>query len=66
MNRIESQLNAGSRIVESGENVLDYVISRYAPENKSDDTNWKAVRNYVGDSIETERFVHSIVGGKAK
>ncbi|MEM2089882.1 MAG: AAA family ATPase [Candidatus Pacearchaeota archaeon] len=58
LNRIEKKLQGNNY---DREQVLDYIISKYVPENKNSEINWKAVRNLIGDSIEVEKFVYSII-----
>lgn len=49
------------------EPLFNRMLSKYTPENASDETNWNGVKNLVGDSLEVEKFVQSLVeGGKGK
>jgi SpoVK/Ycf46/Vps4 family AAA+-type ATPase len=63
LNRIENKINGND--YPRGK-IIDYIISRYIPENSDDDINWKAVRNTIGDSMEVEKFVDYIMKNKDK
>jgi SpoVK/Ycf46/Vps4 family AAA+-type ATPase len=63
LNRIENKLNGND--YPRGK-IVDYMISKYIPENSNDDINWKAIRNTIGDSMEVEKFVDYIIKNKDK
>lgn len=63
LNRIKAQLEENNY---EPEKILDYIISKYVPENKNDDINWKQVKNYVGDSLEVEKFVKLLFNRREK
>jgi len=57
VNRIEEKTKACS----NKSDILDCIIAKYVPENKDANLNWNAIRSNVGDVLEVEKFVYSIM-----
>lgn len=64
LNRIEKKLgSANKNDARSKEALLNRMLSGYAPENANDDAPWKGIKTLVGDSMEVEKFVYSMLDG---
>jgi len=47
-----------------GQDVLHRFLTQYTPENKNRDEDWRAIKTFIGDSLELERIVKEIGGRK--